>query len=105
MYVIIAILLFGLLIAAHEWGHFIASRLCGVTVREFSIGMGPALWKREGKKGTLFSLRAFPIGGYCAMEGEDQGSSNPRAFGNAAWWRRLIKETQLSVVSSSVCDI
>ena len=48
MYIIIAILLFGLLIAAHEWGHFIAARICGVTVHEFSIGMGPLLWKKEG---------------------------------------------------------
>ena len=52
MYIIIAILLFGLLIAAHEWGHFIAARLCGVTVHEFAIGMGPAIWKHVGKKGT-----------------------------------------------------
>ena len=50
MYIIIAILLFGILIAAHEWGHFIAARLCGVTVHEFSIGMGPAIWHRTGKK-------------------------------------------------------
>lgn len=71
MYIIIAILLFGVLIAAHEWGHFIAARICGVTVHEFSIGMGPLVWKKLGKKGTMFSLRALPIGGFCAMEGEE----------------------------------
>ena len=60
MYIIIAILLFGLLIAAHEWGHFIAARLCGVTVHEFAIGMGPAIWKHMGKKGTEFSIRVLP---------------------------------------------
>ena len=63
MYIILAILLFGMLIAVHEWGHFIAARLCGVTVHEFAIGMGPTLWKKEGKKGTVFSLRLFPVGG------------------------------------------
>ena len=64
MYIVLAILLFGILIAAHEWGHFIAARLCGVTVHEFAIGMGPQVWHKDGKKGTKFSLRALPIGGF-----------------------------------------
>ena len=90
MYIIIAILLFGLLIAAHEWGHFIAARLCGVTVHEFSIGMGPAIWKKEGKKGTLFSLRALPIGGYCAMEGEEQESDDPNSLHKKGFWQQIM---------------
>ena len=50
MYILVAILLFGILIAAHEWGHFIAARLCGVTVHEFAIGMGHAIWKSKPKE-------------------------------------------------------
>lgn len=90
MYIILAILLFGLLIAAHEWGHFIAARLCGVTVKEFSIGMGPALWKKKGRKGTQFSVRALPIGGYCAMEGEEEESDDPHSLGNQGFWKKVL---------------
>ena len=90
LYILLAILIFGILIAVHEWGHFIAARLCGVRVLEFSLGMGPLLWKKESKKGTLLSLRALPIGGFCAMEGEDAASDDPAAFGNAAAWKRLV---------------
>lgn len=90
LYILLAILLFGVLIAVHEWGHFIAARLCGVRVLEFSMGMGPLLWQKESKKGTLLSLRALPIGGFCAMEGEDEASDDPAAFGNAAAWKRLL---------------
>ncbi len=89
MYIIIAILLFGVLIATHEWGHFIAARLCGVTVHEFAIGMGPAIWKRTGKKGTVFSLRALPVGGYCAMEGEEEESDDPNSLHKKGFWQKI----------------
>ena len=89
MYIVIAILVFGVLITVHEFGHFIAARLCGVRVLEFAIGMGPKLFKREGKE-TLFTLRALPIGGFCAMEGEDEESDDPRAFTNQRFWKKLI---------------
>lgn len=70
-----------ILIGPHEFGHFIVAKMCNVQVNEFAIGMGPALWKK--KKGeTQYSLRAIPIGGYNAMEGEDGSSDNPRAFNN-----------------------
>ncbi len=88
-YIILAVLLFGVLILVHEFGHFITAKLSGVQVNEFSLFMGPAIWKK--KKGeTLYSLRCIPIGGYCAMEGEDGESENPRAFGNAKVWKRLV---------------
>ncbi len=90
MYIVIAILLFGFLIAAHEWGHFIAARLCRVTVHEFSIGMGPALFKHTGKKGTVFSLRILPLGGYCAMEGEEQESDDPNALHKKGFWQKIM---------------
>ena len=79
MYILISIILFGLLIAVHEFGHFITAKLCGVKVREFAIGMGPLLFKKQGEE-TLYSLRLLPIGGYCAMEGEDEESTDPRSF-------------------------
>lgn len=89
MSVLFAILLFSFLILIHELGHFVAAKLSGVQVNEFSIFMGPALWKKQ-KGETLYALRLVPIGGYCAMEGEDGGSDNPRAFDKATWWKRLI---------------
>lgn len=88
-YIILAILLFGVLILVHEFGHFITAKLSGVQVNEFSLFMGPAIWKKQ-KGETLYALRCIPIGGYCAMEGEDGDSDNPRAFGKAKIWKRLI---------------
>ena len=88
-YVIIAVLIFGVLIATHELGHFAAAKWLGVKVNEFSIGMGPAVFSME-KGETLYSFRAMPIGGYCAMEGEDDDSADPRAFGRAAGWKKFI---------------
>lgn len=88
-YIILAILLFGVLIAIHELGHFMAAKACGVKVEEFSIGMGPAIFKRQ-KGETLYSLRCIPIGGFCAMTGEDEASGDPRAFTNQAVWKRAI---------------
>ncbi len=89
MSILFAILLFSFLIFIHELGHFVAAKLSGVQVNEFSLFMGPAIWKKQ-KGETLYALRCIPIGGYCAMEGEDGGSDNPRAFDKAAWWKRLI---------------
>ena len=79
LYLLLAIFSFGILIAVHEFGHFATAKLCGVKVNEFSIGMGPLLWERQ-KGETLYSLRALPIGGFCAMEGEDEDTGDPHAF-------------------------
>ena len=89
LYIIVAILIFGLLIATHELGHFATAKLLGVRVNEFAVGMGPAFFKKQ-KGETLYSLRVLPIGGYCAMEGEDDDSADPRSFGRAAGWKKLI---------------
>lgn len=88
-YIVLAIFLFGVLILAHEFGHFITAKLSGIQVNEFSLFMGPAIWKRQ-KGETLYALRCIPIGGFCAMEGEDGDSDNPRAFVKAKVWKRLI---------------
>ena len=89
LYILFAILLFGFLIAIHEFGHFIVAKLCGVKVNEFAIGMGPQLLKKQGRE-TVYSLRALPIGGFCAMEGEDEDNDDPRSFGRAAGWKRVL---------------
>lgn len=90
LYVFIAVLMFGILIALHEFGHFVAAKACGVKVNEFAIGMGPLLVHKKGKE-TDYSLRWLPIGGFCAMEGEGEGESgDPRAFPNRPWWQRVI---------------
>jgi len=89
LYILIAILMFGLLIAVHEFGHFFVAKLCNVKVNEFAIGMGPKLLHKQ-KGETLYTLRALPIGGFCAMEGEDGDSQDPRAFGNIAGWKRFL---------------
>ena len=87
--IIFAILIFSILIFVHELGHFLAAKASGVQVNEFAMFMGPAIWKKQ-KGETLYSIRCIPIGGYCAMEGEDSDTDNPRSFQKAAWWKRLI---------------
>lgn len=89
IYILIAVVMFGVLIGIHEFGHFTAAKACGVKVNEFAIGMGPALLKKQ-KGETLYSLRALPIGGYCAMEGEDGDSQEPRAYLNKNVGQKLI---------------
>ncbi len=89
MYLLIAILMFSFLIFIHEFGHFITAKLFDVKVNEFSIFMGPRIlhW---GKGETDYSLRLLPIGGFCAMEGEDGSSQDPRSFTSKAPWKRAI---------------
>ena len=89
MTIFLTILLIGMIVCIHELGHFIAAKLCGVKVNEFAIFMGPAIFKWQGKE-TKYSIRCIPFGGFCAMEGEDEESDNPRAFTCAAWWKRII---------------
>lgn len=89
MTIVFAILLFSILIFVHELGHFLAAKASGVQVNEFAIFMGPAIFKKQVGE-TLYSIRCIPIGGYCAMEGEDEDTENPRSFQKAAWWKRLI---------------
>ena len=83
------IFVFGIIVFAHELGHFATAKWSGIKIHEFSLGMGPAILKKQGKE-TLYSLRAFPIGGYVKMEGEDEASDDPRSFSNKKPWQRLI---------------
>ena len=88
-YVCIGILLFGLMIAVHELGHFLVAKACKVRVDEFSIGMGPAIFKKQ-KGDTLYSLRCIPMGGFCAMAGEDESMDDPAAFTSKKPWQRIL---------------
>ena len=94
MYVLIGILLLGILIAVHEFGHFIAARISGIEVMEFAIGMGPRIFGWTGKSGTKFSLRCIPLGGFCAFYGEDdvegKTKDDPRAYSKQNVWKRLF---------------
>ena len=89
MGIIIAIIIFGLIVTVHEFGHFICAKLSKVKVLEFSIGMGPKIIQKQFGE-TMYSLRALPVGGYCAMEGEDSENEDPRAFRNAKLWKRMV---------------
>lgn len=87
--ILFAILFFGVIIALHEFGHFSTAKLFKIKVNEFSIGMGPAILKKH-KGETLYALRLLPIGGFVSLEGEDEASDDPRAFGNQKAWKRFI---------------
>ncbi len=87
--IIIGVLIFELIIFIHEFGHFITAKKFGVQVNEFALGMGPKILKFQ-KGETLYSLRLFPIGGFCSMEGEDGESDSEGAFGKRPVWQRMI---------------
>ena len=87
--ILIGVLLFGFIIFFHELGHFLLAKASGIRVNEFALGMGPKLWGFQRGE-TQYSLRLLPIGGYCAMEGEDEQSADPRAFGGKPVWKRFL---------------
>ncbi len=86
---ILAIVIFGIIIMVHEFGHFFTAKLFGIKVNKFAIGMGPRLLKKQVGE-TEYSLRLLPIGGFCAMEGEDAESDSSRSFGKKPVWQRMI---------------
>lgn len=87
--IIVSLFVFGFLILAHEAGHFFVAKACKVKVNEFSIGMGPAIFKKQGKS-TLYSLRALPIGGYVQMDGEDGDGTDENSFNKKPYWNRFL---------------
>lgn len=86
---LVTLLIFLVMITLHEFGHFIVAKMLDVNVLEFAIGMGPAIFKKQGRE-TLYSLRAFPIGGYCSLDGENGGSDDAGAFCNQKLWKRIL---------------
>lgn len=89
MTIVYAVIMFCILIFIHELGHFAVAKACDVKVNEFALGMGPAIFKKQ-KGETLYALRAIPIGGYCAMEGEDEESEDESAFNNKKAWQKSL---------------
>ena len=88
-YILLALVMLGIIVMTHEFGHYLVGRLCGIGIVEFSVGFGPRLlgWERKGIK---YSLRAIPLGGFCAFVGEDEQNSDPRAMNNQPVWKRLL---------------
>jgi len=87
--IIFAIFIFSLIVFVHELGHFLTARMFGVTVHEFAIGMGPAIFTKT-KNNIKYSIRAIPVGGFCAMEGEDSKSDDDGALSNKPWYQKFI---------------
>lgn len=87
--IIVALLVFGIIILIHELGHFATAKAFKVKVEEFSIGMGPALFRFQGPE-TTYALRLIPMGGFVQMEGEDEESTDPRSFSRQPVWKRII---------------
>lgn len=96
-----ALLVLNVLVMIHELGHFVVAKLNGVRVNEFAIGMGPKLLK-WGKGETLYSIRLLPIGGFCAMEGEDEDAPTPAAFGGNADREQMPVEENRSFAKKKV---
>ncbi len=92
LYIVLAIVVLLVMITVHEFGHYCAGKILGFKINEFAIGFGPAIFMRKNKKsGEQFSIRALPLGGYCAFEGEDEaGNDKPGAFNTMPAWKRLI---------------
>lgn len=89
LYVLAAILILGVIVAVHEFGHYLVGRLTGMGILEYAIGFGPKLFGFE-KGGIKYSLRLIPLGGYCAFIGEDEAMDDPRAMRNQAVWKRFL---------------
>ncbi|MGL4344604.1 MAG: M50 family metallopeptidase [Cellulosilyticaceae bacterium] len=87
--ILMMIVMFAIIVLVHEWGHYIAAKKLGVRVNEFAIGMGPKLWSKQ-KGETLYSIRAFPIGGFCSMEGEAGDVTGPQSMMSKKPWERFV---------------
>lgn len=91
LYILLALVVLLVMITVHEFGHYCAGKILGFKINEFAIGFGPALYKKKKKDGEQFSIRALPLGGFCAFEGEDEaGNESPEAFNNKPAWKRVI---------------
>ncbi|MBQ3110422.1 MAG: RIP metalloprotease RseP [Clostridia bacterium] len=105
--IIVTIIAFGIMVMLHELGHFLTAKKFGVTVHEFSIGMGPLLFK-WGKGETQYSLRLLPLGGYVKLEGEEEESDNPKAFSNISPIKRiciLVAGALMNIILGFVCFV
>ena len=85
-----AVFLLLFMVMVHEFGHYIAGKIFKFKIEEFSIGFGPAIFKKKNKSGELISLRALPLGGFCAFEGEDEEGESENSFNKKSPWKRII---------------
>ncbi|SHG93507.1 RIP metalloprotease RseP [Tepidibacter thalassicus] len=88
MTIVISLVVFGILVLFHEFGHFIVAKKAGVKIHEFAIGMGPKIYGFKGRE-TEYTIRALPLGGYVRMEGEDEESNDPRSFNNKSILQKI----------------
>ncbi len=89
--ILLAILILLVMITVHEFGHFVSGRILGFRIDEFAIGFGPKLLRVKSRKsGTYFSVRAIPLGGYCAFSGEDEEGEEEGSFNRQPPWKRII---------------
>ncbi len=91
LYILLAIVILLLMIMIHETGHYLAGKMLGFKIEEFSIGFGKAIFSKKLKSGETFSMRWIPLGGFCAFKGEDEdGKEDQECFNNYPCWKRLI---------------
>lgn len=89
LYILLAVVIIGIIVTVHEFGHYLVGRLCGIGIVEFSVGFGPRLFGFT-RSGIKYSLRLIPLGGYCAFVGEDRQDDDPRAMNNQPVWKRFL---------------
>lgn len=90
LYIGLAILVLLLMVLIHELGHYTVGRILKFNITEFSIGFGKAIFSKTNKRGEKISLRIFPLGGYCAFKGEDDGVEGPDCFNSQKPWKRIL---------------
>ena len=90
LYIILAIVILLFMVLVHEFGHYCVGRMLNFKINEFSVGFGKALFSRKNKRGELISLRIFPLGGYCAFEGEEDTTDSKDSFNSQAPWKRIL---------------
>ena len=90
LYIILAIVILLFMVLVHEFGHYCVGRMLNFKITEFSVGFGKAIFSRKNKRGELISLRIFPLGGYCAFEGEDDNADGKDSFNAQAPWKRIL---------------
>lgn len=98
--ILIAVFIFGLIILIHEFGHYCAARISGITIIEFAIGMGPVVFSRTDKLGIRYSLRLLPIGGFLAMAGEDEENDDPHSYHKVSALKRGF-----TIVAGAACNL
>ncbi len=105
-YFLIILLVFGVLVFIHELGHFLTARACGVTVKEFAIGMGPKLFSWNSKKyNTRYALRLFPIGGFVSMQNEDGLDSEIPQDDEGSFCNKSVPKRMLITIAGALMNL